>query len=84
MAPAGPSKIDNAPPADVWQRPARLPGIVGSVFPSCRWRRDLGLRFLLGMGLLKILDGKLKLLFAKYRARKRRSSSDESCPGTQL
>jgi len=46
----------------VWQRPAGRPGIGGALFLSRCRRRDLGLRFLLGLGLFTVLDGQLKLL----------------------
>jgi hypothetical protein len=46
----------------LWQRPAARPGIVGALFLSGCRRRYLGLRFLLGLGLFKVLNGELKLL----------------------
>jgi hypothetical protein len=56
-------RLDNALHRQmVWQRPAGRPGIGGALFLSGCRRRDLGLRFLLGLGLFKVLDGQFKLL----------------------
>jgi len=46
----------------VWQGTSRRPRILRTFLFGGFWSRDLGLGFLLGLGLFKILDGQLELL----------------------
>jgi len=46
----------------IWQGTSRRPRILRAFLLGGFWCRDLGLGFLLGLGLFKILDGQLKLL----------------------
>jgi len=55
----------------IWQGTSRRPRVLCALLLGGFWCRDLGLGFLLGLGLFKILDGQLKLLDQQLAAFRR-------------